>query len=434
MNRKKVIEDLVTIVVPAYNAETFLRENIESILGQTYKNLEVIYVCDGCTDDTVEILEEYRTDKRLQVVVQEENQGAAVSRNIGMDMATGDWIIFLDADDVFEPDMIEVMLKAAIENEADIAGCYYQPFDDVPKKETMVHNEMRKHLCTEYPIVNVQKEAKQIIQLVDKGPWTKLVHKSIYKKEEVYFQDLPNTNDVYYSMATVMNAHRISYVDQVLLHYRSDKGRKTLSTARNDRKSYIWEACDKVYAYILSEKKMNVFLQSFYNDVLGNILVYSGNLVCERLIDDLQKIYLKKWRMEKKEDIEHKLSCINRIVYKKILANDRNLEWQDIYRLAKLELVRNLAKNGCSIWGTGQQGEELFKEIEGTDIRFNHVIDSDASKWGTEFHGYRIENFDEIKADNILVTTPIYYEEIKEQIGERAREIYNLCLDIWKID
>ena len=106
--------DMVTIIVPAYNAGIFLEENIKSIFGQTYKNIEVIYVCDGCTDNTVDILKQYISDNRLKVCIQTENHGAAVSRNIGMNMAQGDWIIFLDADDLFEPNMIEEMVTTAL--------------------------------------------------------------------------------------------------------------------------------------------------------------------------------------------------------------------------------------------------------------------------------------------------------------------------------
>lgn len=96
-NSKQVLrKGLVSIVVPVYNAEQFLRENVESIINQTYEQIEIIYVCDGCTDHTVEILCEYaKKDFRITVKVETENKGAAISRNIGMNMATGDWIIFL---------------------------------------------------------------------------------------------------------------------------------------------------------------------------------------------------------------------------------------------------------------------------------------------------------------------------------------------------
>lgn len=199
--------DMVTIIVPAYNAGIFLEENIKSILGQTYKNIEVIYVCDGCTDNTVDILKQYTSDNRLKVCIQTENHGAAVSRNIGMNMAQGDWIIFLDADDLFEPNMIEEMVTTALKFDADMCCCYYDSFDMVPNKNSSVMNIYKKMICDEYPLINTNNELKHIMQLVDKGSCTKLIYKSIYKKEEVFFQDIPNSNDVYYSMVSaIINA------------------------------------------------------------------------------------------------------------------------------------------------------------------------------------------------------------------------------------
>jgi len=417
--------NLVTIVVPAYNAEAFLKENIESILGQTYKDLEVIYVCDGCTDRTVEILEEYKSDNRLSVVVQKENQGAAVARNIGIDMATGDWIIFLDADDLIEPNMIECMVHTALEMGADIVGCYWDIFDDVPDKNAEVRNEMRKKLCASYPIVDTQKEYRQIMQLVDKGPCTKLVHKSIYKKPEVHFQSIQSANDVYYSMVAVMNSHKIVYVDKVLWHYRTDKGRATLSTLRNQKKNYIWEACDKVYQYILSEEKNKRYLQSFCNDIFDNVCVYLKNPVYDVLVDDLQSKYFAKWQMANGE-VEDKLSCFNCVIYRKLLANDRCLNHRDLIRLSKIEFVRRMSKIGCSIWGTGEQGQLLMDDIVKTDIKVQHVFDSSPTKWGTSFYGYVVENFEEVETDNILVTTSKYYAEIKKQLEGKAANVFDI--------
>lgn len=424
--------NLVTIVVPAYNAEAFLKENIESILGQTYKDLEVVYVCDGCIDRTAEILEEYKSDNRLSVVVQKENQGAAVARNIGMEMATGDWIIFLDADDLFESDMIECMVNTAQETGADIVGCYWDVFDDVPAGSRVVNDEKRKRYCKEYPIIDVHKNLKHIMQMVDKGPCTKLIHKSIYKKQEVYFQKLPNSNDVYYSLTAVMNANRIAYIGRTLLHYRSDKGRTTLSTHRNLKKNCIWEACDKVFEYIISEEKNRIYLQSFYNDVINNVRDYINFPVFEILIDELQNKYFVKWGMANGE-VEDKLSCFNCIIYRKLLADDRCLDYWDLVRFSKIEFVRRMSKIGCSIWGTGERGQLLMGDIAKTDIKIQHVFDSSSTKMGTSFYGYVVENFEEVEADNIIVTTSKYYDEIKEKLEGKVANIFNIDEQIWVI-
>lgn len=426
-------QDLVTIVVPAYNAETFLCENIESILNQTYRKLEIIYVCDGCTDHTAEMLQEYSAkDSRITVVIEKENHGAAASRNIGMNMASGDWIIFWDADDLFHDHAIESMLETARMEQADIVGSYWEDFDDAPSGQASVANGIRKLLCGTYPVIDTKGELNHIFQLMDNSPCTKLVHKSIYKREDVFFQDLPNSNDVYYAMTAVMNSHKVAYVDQAFLYYRSGKGRVTISTDRNSKQAHILEACDKVYEYIHKHGNNQLLLRSFYNAVLENVRSYSDYDTYEAVCSLLRDIYLRKWGMKDKA-IERELSFINRVYYKNILNGSTSVDWQSISMQAELEFIRVLSHYGCSIWGAGLKGKNLLQHISDDGIEIQHVFDSAPDKWGQEIQGYIIENFDKADADNIVVTTPRFYSEISDQLKGRVKNIYNLEQQIWYI-
>lgn len=426
-------EDLVTIVIPAYNAEQFIREGLESILNQSYKNLEIICVCDGCTDSTAEILQEYaRKDSRMVVRIEAANHGAAESRNIGMDMANGEWIVFGDADDLYEYNAIEEMVEAAVREQADLACCYWEYFNDIPNVNSGIDDELKKLYCSTYPVINTKTEIQHIMQLVTTVPCTKLVHRSLYSREDVFFQDIPNVNDVYFSKVVTMNSHKIVYVDKVFYHYRSNRGRHTLSTDRDTRKNYLFEAYDKIYEYIIQREDRHFLLKSFYNDVIDNLNVYQGDPSYSVLWDTLRNVYLEKWRMTGAE-IEGKLSCLNRVFYRNIHDNNRSINLQDIYLQAKVEFVRALSHKGCSIWGTGEIGSALLEEISKTDISIQHVFDSAPDKWGRKILGYMVENFNKVQADHIIVTTPKYYDEIAESIGSRAGNIYNLEQQIWLI-
>lgn len=426
---------LVTIVVPAYNAEAYLKENINSILRQTYKNLEVIYICDGCTDSTVDILRQYTEDTRLKICVETENRGAAICRNVGMEMASGEWIIFLDADDLFEDNMIEEMVACAVDEKADICGCYWENFTVEPNINQHIANEIRKIHCKSYPIIETQKQLRQIMQLVDKGPCTKLVHKSLYKKAEVYFQAVPNANDVYYSLICAMNAKKIVYVDKVFLHYRSDNGRSTLSTERNRKKPYILEAYDKVYEYILSRENKKDLLISFYNEICASVFFYYDKPVISFIIDELNRKYLEKWEMLNEAELDKVLSFVNKEIYKRILKKDIHGNKEELVLSARIEFVRKFSQEGCSIWGTGVVGSEILAKVSQTDLSVLHVYDSSKDKIGKKIFGYLVEEFDECEAqdDNIIITAAKYYEEIREQIGNRAKRIFNLEEQIWNI-
>ena len=102
----------VSVILPVYNGETYLSECLDAILGQTLKEIEVICVNDGSTDRSPEILREYAArDSRIRVIDQE-NTGAGAARNNGMAQARGEYLSFLDADDFFEPQMLEARTKA----------------------------------------------------------------------------------------------------------------------------------------------------------------------------------------------------------------------------------------------------------------------------------------------------------------------------------
>lgn len=425
--------DLVTIVIPAYNAELFLHENIDTILNQTYKNLEIIYICDGCTDHTEEILREYsKKDSRMIVWVETENHGAAISRNIGMNMANGEWLAFWDADDLYEYNAIEEMYEAAVKEQADLVCCYWNYFDDTPDKDNKIDDWLKRLYCSTYPVINTREELYHILQLVTTVPCNKLIHRSLCEREDAFFQDIPNANDVYFSKVVAMSSHKIVYVDKVFYHYRSNRGRHTISTDRDKKKNYLYEAYDKIFEYIKDTKEEQLLRRSFYNDIINNLNVYQGSPGYNALLDVLQDVYLEKWGMNTPE-IKEGLSCVNRIFYENILSNNRNINLQDIYMQAKVECVRVLSHKGCSIWGVGEMGSALLERIAQTDIKIQHVFDSAQDKWGREIHGYVVENFNETQMDHVIVTTSKYYNEIVKLIGNRTDNIYNLDEQIWLI-
>ena len=122
-------EELISIIVPIYNVEQFLDECIKSILEQTYKNLEVILCDDGSTDSCPQICDKYaKIDPRIHVV-HKDNGGLSDARNAGIDIATGDYITFIDSDDFINKNMISYLYNSLKENDADMACCQRQEVD-----------------------------------------------------------------------------------------------------------------------------------------------------------------------------------------------------------------------------------------------------------------------------------------------------------------
>lgn len=434
--------DLVSIVVPVFNGEAFLDENIKSILGQSYKNIEIIYICDGCTDQTVSILQSYVCfDTRLRVHVEKENHGAAFSRNLGMKLANGEWIIFLDSDDLFDADMIKIMVERATDVNADMCCCFWEYFDEEPSQKEIISNDNIKLYVAEYPIVFVSKEKRNILQPVFNAPWNKLIHKSIYKKNVLFFQNLPNCDDAYFSSVATIEAKKIVYVDYIFVHYRSDRGRNTLSTSQRNEKNYAWEAYDKIYQYICQKDDNKELIQSFHNKICTYIQGYFVNSSYEDIstinntyknfFNDLRYIYFEKWGMKDK-NIQKELSYFNWEIYQKVCEGDYRLDRDTLGMLAKKNFVQDIAEKGkCAIWGCGFRGCELLKSLDMDSIRIQHIYDSDPHKWGMYLYGRIVEKYEMDWSDSIIVTSTQYYGEIRGQIGNNAAQIYDLEKDIY---
>lgn len=122
---------LISVIVPVYNARKYLSECLDSLINQTYQNLEVILVDDGSVDDSLRICRKYEAcDERIHIVRFEKNQGLSAARNAGIDTAAGEFIYFLDSDDYIRQDMLEIMYNAMLKNNADIVLCGYHRVDE----------------------------------------------------------------------------------------------------------------------------------------------------------------------------------------------------------------------------------------------------------------------------------------------------------------
>ncbi|WP_294555811.1 glycosyltransferase [uncultured Bacteroides sp.] len=119
----------ISIIVPCYNVEQYLHKCADSILAQTYENFELILVNDGSLDKSLQICEEYAAKDSRVIVVDKKNGGQASARNAGLDIATGDYIGFIDGDDWIEPNMYEILLSKAIEFDSDIVQCTWAIVD-----------------------------------------------------------------------------------------------------------------------------------------------------------------------------------------------------------------------------------------------------------------------------------------------------------------
>lgn len=168
-------DPLLSIIVPIYKVEPYLRQCIDSIVLQTYRNLEIILVDDGSPDNCPAICDEYeKTDKRIRVI-HKENGGLSDARNAGLDIATGDLIGFVDSDDWLAPDMYEELMQTLLETHADIAICGY--IESTGKRELA-----KKSLAGQRKTYTVEEAFRELLLSgeIMQVMWNKLYRRNLF--------------------------------------------------------------------------------------------------------------------------------------------------------------------------------------------------------------------------------------------------------------
>lgn len=207
----------VSVIIPVYNAEKYLRQCLDSVVNQTLREIEIICVDDGSTDSSLSILREYEArDTRVKVLTQT-NQYAGVARNNGMSAASGKYYIFWDADDFFEPDALALMYARSEEFQADICICGAANYSVATKKGIAADWVLR---CPRTAEPFSRATVEDIFAVTSPAPWNKLFSAAFVQKWELTFQPLPRVNDLYFTLSALALAEKIVTADKPLIHYR----------------------------------------------------------------------------------------------------------------------------------------------------------------------------------------------------------------------
>lgn len=220
---------LVSIIVPVYQVKEYIGECVESLLAQTYTNLEILLVDDGSTDGSGTMCDGYAAkDSRVRVIHQE-NQGLSAARNAGLDRATGEYVAFVDSDDVVMSDYIETLYKLLIKYQASIAACAYvrcKPGEWERSKSESINGVSVRNLCISSNQLLRQWHGKY--KKWETVAWNKLYCRSVFeendKKDRIRFPEGRRHEDVLTSHLIVDNAKRIAFTTKVLYLYRVRAG------------------------------------------------------------------------------------------------------------------------------------------------------------------------------------------------------------------
>ena len=284
---------LVSVIIPIYNAENYLKQCLDSIVGQTLKDIEIICVDDGSTDGSAEILREYQEKDARITVIRQENAGAGAARNKGLDKAKGKYLSFLDADDFFEPDMLEEAYKSAEEDKADYvifkSGQYNTETDEYnyPK---WVFQEIH---IPPYTPFTYRQLTRNIFRVFVGWAWDKLYSREFVIDNNLRFQEQRTSNDLLFVFSALVVAKRISVCRKVLVHQRRDSS-DSLSKTREKSWQCFYDALTALRQRIKDEGKYEELEKDFINYAL-HFTLWNYTSLAEPTKSKLHKMLVEEW-------------------------------------------------------------------------------------------------------------------------------------------
>ena len=247
------MDELITIIINVYNGEKYISKCLESIINQTYRNIEILIVNDGSTDNTLNICTSYK-DNRIRIINQE-NMGLSLARNVGIENSKGEYLYFIDSDDFVQYDVVEYLYNLCKKYKTLMATC--KPID--------VYNYNNAHIKSskeQIEVISSKDMLKKILLSEDRAVnlWNKLIHKNIFNN--IRFENRP-INDVAVTYKLALATNKIAYSNQIKYYYLRHKDSITISKQKNVNRSIDkYNVCMERYNYI-----KNLYPNFIENDI-----------------------------------------------------------------------------------------------------------------------------------------------------------------------
>lgn len=276
----------VSVIVPVHNAEKYLEQCLNSILGQTLKDIEVICVNDKSTDGSAAILDSYAANEPRLRVLQSPGLGAGGARNIGLESAQGKYLSFLDADDFFEPDMLESAVAKAEEDQSDIVVYGSWLYDTMRQANRQAKWMLNTECLPEGRPFAPSEIADCLFNVFGNYTWNKLFRTSLVREKGVLFQEISRTNDLFFTCTALTQADLISVIDKIFVHYRVATQTSLQSTNDRDPLSFL-KAFDALHVFLEFNDLLPQYEESFDNHLVDAVC---ANIASVHTLDSVRLI------------------------------------------------------------------------------------------------------------------------------------------------
>lgn len=263
--------DKISIIIPVYNAAKYLKRCIDSIVSQSYENIEIICVNDGSTDNSLNILKEYADDKRI-VIISKENAGVSSARNDAIKASTGDYIAFVDSDDWLEQDAIECLYNAIKEKNVDVVRAnYYKEYVD----NKQIKSEELCDLKDKVYRVEDEDFDKLVIDRLLNGTlqcylWLLLIKKEYIIDKISFREDIKLMEDTIFYIELLSSVNSIYFMDKPIYHYFCNQ-----------------DSCTRSSSYYIRNMNNLVKVNQYLNDIIK-----CGEYNDEKRIETMNTVHL----------------------------------------------------------------------------------------------------------------------------------------------
>lgn len=312
----------VSVVLPTYNVEKYLRECVESIINQTLKNIEIIIVNDGSTDKSGEIAKELQSIDNRIIIINQPNKGLSEARNAGLRIAKGEYIAFIDSDDWVEKEMFFNMYNYANANNCDVVQCNYTIRSDESYKN--IKSTIPTNRLLNREDINTHIKEQLIEGKLSTYAWDKIYKVSFLKENNLYFEDIKRFEDWYFIMDVTSKMKRFLILSDNFYNYRVNEG--SLSRRYYDNyEDLVINLQEKKYEYMkLWDMDKDIYLlksiKNLGDDVL-NIINY---------------LFDSRYKLSKTE----KISKLEKIINNEFLRlNLYNYQYKDYIKKSKINKI-----------------------------------------------------------------------------------------------
>lgn len=292
-----MIHPQISVIVPVHNTSVYLRQCMESLINQTFRDIEIICIDDGSTDNSLGILQKYAlTDERIILIHRDCASGSAgIPRNMGLERAKGKYVMFLDSDDYFAETMLEKLYACAEERNADLVMCDNYIVLPVTNEISDQKTELHEKYLPQKEVFSYQDIPDTIFQISNAAVWHKLILREMTEQYQLKFQqNAPSLDDIYFVNLLLVRARRISVIRDRLIFYRAVRpGAQTTSIEKH--KESIFYAFDALNQYLKKYGLYETVKRSLQNWTLATMAWWMHSISGYQAYSDMYDLYRNEY-------------------------------------------------------------------------------------------------------------------------------------------